>query len=142
MTATLLLQLRVLGLGFLQDGDAGVGVFLEREEIFVGGERPDAGGIGVRSLPLPLKSSRSQGGPVGLLQLSSFTRAVRGGASGLYSGDRNGASRARDSEWRVSVRCRRRNRLFPSTGRPGRGLPRVQRPRPRRRSDPNLPTST
>jgi hypothetical protein len=36
----------------LQDGDVGVGVgvFPEREEIFVGGERPDAGGIGIRSL--------------------------------------------------------------------------------------------
>jgi hypothetical protein len=35
--ATLLLQLRVLSLGLLQDGDVGVGVFPEREEIFVGG---------------------------------------------------------------------------------------------------------
>jgi hypothetical protein len=40
-----LLELRVLGLGLLQDGDVGVGVFPECEEIFVGGERPDAGGI-------------------------------------------------------------------------------------------------
>ena len=45
-----LLQLRVLRLGFFQDGDVGVGVFPEGEEIFVGGERPDAGGIGIRSL--------------------------------------------------------------------------------------------
>jgi hypothetical protein len=37
------LQLRVLRLGFLQDGDVGVGVFLEGEEIFVGGFR--LGGI-------------------------------------------------------------------------------------------------
>ena len=44
------LQLRVLRLGFLQDGDVGVGVFPEGEEIFVGGERPDAGGIGIRAL--------------------------------------------------------------------------------------------
>ena len=41
---TCLLQLGVLRLGFFQDGDVGVGVFPEREEIFVGGERPDAGG--------------------------------------------------------------------------------------------------
>ncbi len=54
---TLLLQLRVLRLGFLQDGDVGVGVFPEGEEIFVGGERPDAGGIGIRSL----RGSRLQG---------------------------------------------------------------------------------
>src|ERR1035437_2791201 len=40
---TFLLQLRVLRSGFLQDGDVGVGVFPERQEIFVGGERPDAG---------------------------------------------------------------------------------------------------
>jgi hypothetical protein len=31
----------------LQDGDVGVGVFPEGEEIFVGGERPDASGIGI-----------------------------------------------------------------------------------------------
>jgi hypothetical protein len=30
-----LLQLRVLGLGFFQDGDVGVGVFPEGEEIFI-----------------------------------------------------------------------------------------------------------
>jgi hypothetical protein len=51
------LQLRVLCLGFLQDGDVGVGVFPEREEIFVGGECPYAGGIGIRSL----RSSRLLG---------------------------------------------------------------------------------
>jgi hypothetical protein len=39
------LQLRVLGLGFLQDGNVGVGVFPEGEEIFVGGECPDAGEV-------------------------------------------------------------------------------------------------
>ena len=32
-----LLQLGVLGLGFFQDGDVGVGVFPEGEKIFVGG---------------------------------------------------------------------------------------------------------
>jgi hypothetical protein len=35
------LQLRVLRLGFFQDGDVGVGVFPEREEILVSGERTD-----------------------------------------------------------------------------------------------------
>src|ERR1035437_7573974 len=44
------LQLRVLRLGFLQNGDVGFGVFPEREKVFVGGERPDAGGIGIRAL--------------------------------------------------------------------------------------------
>ena len=34
-----LLQLRVLRLGLLQDGDVGVGVFPEGEEILVGGTR-------------------------------------------------------------------------------------------------------
>jgi len=38
-----LLQLRVLCLGFLQDGDVGVGVFPEREEILVGGAGFDEG---------------------------------------------------------------------------------------------------
>jgi hypothetical protein len=39
------LQLRVLRFGLLQNGDVRVGIFPEREEVFVGGERPDAGGI-------------------------------------------------------------------------------------------------
>ena len=52
-----LLQLRVLRIGFLQDGDVGVGAFPEREEIFVGSQRPDTGGIGVRAL----RGSRLQG---------------------------------------------------------------------------------
>jgi hypothetical protein len=34
----------------LQDGNIRVSVFPEGEEIFVGGERPDAGGIGIGSL--------------------------------------------------------------------------------------------
>jgi hypothetical protein len=45
-----LLKLGVLRLGFFQDGDVGVGVFPEREEIFVGGECPDAGGIDICTL--------------------------------------------------------------------------------------------
>jgi hypothetical protein len=40
------LQLCVLRLGLLQDGDIKVGVFPEREEIFVGGERLDAAASG------------------------------------------------------------------------------------------------
>ena len=35
---TLLLQLGIFRFGFFQDGDVGVAVFPEREEIFVGGE--------------------------------------------------------------------------------------------------------
>jgi hypothetical protein len=42
------LQLRVLRLGLLQEGDVGVGVFPEREESFVRGDRPHAGGVGMR----------------------------------------------------------------------------------------------
>jgi hypothetical protein len=45
-----LLPLRVLRLGLLQDGDVGVGVFPQGEEVFVGGERPNAGGIGSNSI--------------------------------------------------------------------------------------------
>src|SRR6202040_227174 len=56
MIARSLLQLRVLRFGLLQDGDVGVGVFPEGEEIFVGGECPDAGGIGIGAL----RSSRLQ----------------------------------------------------------------------------------
>ena len=42
---SLLLQPRVLRFGLFQDGDIGVGVFPEGEEIFVGSERPDAEGM-------------------------------------------------------------------------------------------------
>ena len=38
-------QPRVLGFGLLEDGDVGVGIFPEREEVFVSGERPDAGSV-------------------------------------------------------------------------------------------------
>ena len=44
------LQLRILRLGFFQDGNVGVGVFPEREEIFVTGECPDTGGVGIHAL--------------------------------------------------------------------------------------------
>jgi len=46
-----LLQVGVLCLGLLQDGDLGIGVFPEGEEIFVGGSRADAGGIAIRIGP-------------------------------------------------------------------------------------------
>jgi hypothetical protein len=42
-----LLQLRVLRLSFLQDGDVGIGIPPEGEKIFVGGEHPDAGSVGI-----------------------------------------------------------------------------------------------
>jgi hypothetical protein len=45
-----LLELRVLRLGLLQDGDIGIGVFPESQEISIGGERADAGSIGIRAL--------------------------------------------------------------------------------------------
>ena len=38
----LLLQLRVLRFGFLQDGNVGVGVFPQREEVLVSGAALDA----------------------------------------------------------------------------------------------------
>jgi hypothetical protein len=44
------LQFCVLGFGLLQDGNVGVGVFPEDEEVLVGGERTDAGSIGVSAL--------------------------------------------------------------------------------------------
>ena len=45
-----LLQLRILRFRLFQDRNVGIGVFPEREEIFVGGKGPDAGGVGIRSL--------------------------------------------------------------------------------------------
>jgi hypothetical protein len=53
----LLLQLRVLGFSLLVDGDVGIGVLPESEEVFVGSECSDAGCIGIRSL----RGSRLQG---------------------------------------------------------------------------------
>src|ERR1700686_3743725 len=44
---------RVFCLGFFQDGDVGVGILPEREEIRVSGERPYTGGIGIRALRGP-----------------------------------------------------------------------------------------
>jgi len=45
------LQLRVLGFGLFHDGDVRVGGFPEREDFFVSGERPDAGGISISAWP-------------------------------------------------------------------------------------------
>ena len=42
-----LLQLGIFSFGLFVDGNVGVGVFPEGEEVFVGGERTDAGGIGI-----------------------------------------------------------------------------------------------
>ena len=50
LSELVLLQLGVLRLGLLQDGNVGVGVFPKREEIFVGGKPPHASGIGIRTL--------------------------------------------------------------------------------------------
>ena len=47
------LQLHVLRFRFLQDWDIGIGVLPEGEEIFVGSERPDTGGISVGALRGP-----------------------------------------------------------------------------------------
>src|ERR1035441_4449428 len=52
-----LLQRRVLGFGFLQDGDVGVGIFPEGEKIFVTSEGASAGEVRIRSL----RGSRLQG---------------------------------------------------------------------------------
>jgi len=60
-----LLQLRVLRLSLFQDWDVGVGVFPEGEEVFVGGEGPDAGGIGICAL----RGSRLQGIGAGHAQM-------------------------------------------------------------------------
>src|ERR1700722_7491940 len=52
-----ILQLLELSFSLFQDGNVWVGVFPERQEIFVGGQRSDAGGISIRSL----RGSRLQG---------------------------------------------------------------------------------
>jgi hypothetical protein len=51
-----LLQLRVLGFGLLKDGDGGIGVFPQGEEVIVSGKSKDGGGIGIRAS----RSSRLQ----------------------------------------------------------------------------------
>jgi hypothetical protein len=45
--SALLPQLRVFCFGLFQDGGVEIGIFPEGEEIFLGSERPDAGGIGI-----------------------------------------------------------------------------------------------
>ena len=45
-----LLQLRVFDLGLLVDGNLGVGVFPEGQEVFVRGERTNAGRVGICAL--------------------------------------------------------------------------------------------
>jgi hypothetical protein len=44
------LQYGVLRPDFFQDGDVGVVILPEGEKSLVGGERPDAGGVRIRSL--------------------------------------------------------------------------------------------
>jgi hypothetical protein len=48
--ASQLLELGELRFSFFQDGDVGVGVFPQREEVFVSSEGANAGGIGIRTL--------------------------------------------------------------------------------------------
>ena len=57
LSRMLSMQPGVLGFGLPVDGDVGIGVFPEGEEVFVRCKRPDAGGISVRSL----RGSRLQG---------------------------------------------------------------------------------
>ena len=45
-----LLQLCILGFGLLQDGDVGVGVFPECEEVLVGGKGTGASSISICTL--------------------------------------------------------------------------------------------
>jgi hypothetical protein len=45
-----LLRLRVFDLGLLVDGNLGVGVFPEGQEVFVRGERTNAGRVGICAL--------------------------------------------------------------------------------------------
>src|SRR6202041_3458960 len=78
--APLLRQLRVLSVGLLQDWDIRVSVFPEREEIFVGGECPDASGIGFRSLRRFSTARHSREPLPGAPTLpSSSSRRCRGG---------------------------------------------------------------
>src|SRR5215469_7612052 len=52
----LLLQLRVLGLGLLQDGDFGIGVFPESKKILIGGLRLRGVAIdGIRAAKLKMR---------------------------------------------------------------------------------------
>jgi hypothetical protein len=50
IVATYLLQLGVPRFGVFQNGDVGVGVFPETEEILIGGQRSSSGGVGISSL--------------------------------------------------------------------------------------------
>jgi hypothetical protein len=85
------LQLRLLRLGLLQDGDVGVGVFPEGEEVFVGGECPNAGGLafrlsqssnGDRQYFIFVKSSISPG-PVGCQPRALRVHSLEAGMSSV-----------------------------------------------------------
>jgi hypothetical protein len=45
-----LLQRRILRPGCFEDGEIRIGIFPEREELLIGGDRPSTGSIGIRSL--------------------------------------------------------------------------------------------
>src|ERR1700746_1525943 len=90
-----LLQLGVLGFGLFQDGDVGIGIFPEREEIFVSDESADASSIGIRTLPLSLKSSRLQGIGASHAQMRQSPRpAVPDDAAVVKNPRKLGGSRA------------------------------------------------
>src|SRR5450432_3428339 len=59
-----LMQLGVLGSGFLQDWNVGVGIFPKRQKFFITRKRPDACGVCIGSL----RDSRLQGLRAGQLQ--------------------------------------------------------------------------
>ena len=69
------LQFCVLRLGFLQYRNISIRLIPEGEKLFVGGERPDSGGIGIRSLRgfrlQGIGASHSGSVGIGFLRLAS-----------------------------------------------------------------------
>jgi hypothetical protein len=77
------LQLSVFRFGFLQDGNVRVGVFPQREEIFVGGQRSGADGICatriVPNFPICIASNQSNFEPATTsVQLKTFASKLCG----------------------------------------------------------------
>ena len=101
--ATLLLQVRALGLGLLQDGDIGIGVFPEREEILIcslGFDGVSGDGICAGELQVGERAEQEvnhDSGMVGeLLELG-------GGSSTIFLREIRQAAKVRGINWAAEV---------------------------------------
>ena len=72
----------MLGFSLFQDGDVGGGILPEGEEVFIGGERSDAGGMGIM-LRWDFSFAAHLHAPITLTNLVSANLPSRGRAPGV-----------------------------------------------------------